>query len=76
MVWTGLKLTLTLLAERPDVAISTGRAPGFFAIRVGVARSADDLDRQHRKCGTAFHVGGEDWPARDAADAMATSRAE
>jgi UDP-N-acetylglucosamine:LPS N-acetylglucosamine transferase len=35
LVWMGLKLTWIMLAERPDVVISTGAAPGFFAIRVG-----------------------------------------
>ena len=35
MVFMGLKLTLILLRERPDVIVSTGAAPGFFAIRLG-----------------------------------------
>jgi UDP-N-acetylglucosamine:LPS N-acetylglucosamine transferase len=35
LAWMGLKLTWILLAERPDVVISTGAAPGFFAIRLG-----------------------------------------
>ena len=35
LVWMGLKLTAILLAERPDVVVSTGAAPGFFAIRLG-----------------------------------------
>ena len=31
----GLKLMWILLRERPDVVISTGAAPGFFALRAG-----------------------------------------
>jgi UDP-N-acetylglucosamine:LPS N-acetylglucosamine transferase len=30
-----LKLLIILLKERPDVVISTGAAPGYFAIRLG-----------------------------------------
>jgi UDP-N-acetylglucosamine:LPS N-acetylglucosamine transferase len=30
-----LKILWILLSERPDVVISTGAAPGFFAIRIG-----------------------------------------
>ena len=35
LLWMGLKLTCVLLWERPAVVISTGAAPGFFALRVG-----------------------------------------
>ena len=31
----GLKLAWIILIERPDVIISTGAAPGYFAIRLG-----------------------------------------
>jgi UDP-N-acetylglucosamine:LPS N-acetylglucosamine transferase len=35
LIWMAVKLTYIMLAERPDVVISTGAAPGFFALRVG-----------------------------------------
>ena len=30
-----LRLVIILLKERPDVVISTGAAPGYFALRIG-----------------------------------------
>ena len=33
--WMALRLVIILLIERPDVIVSTGAAPGFFALRVG-----------------------------------------
>ena len=35
LFWMGIQLMRILLSERPDVVISTGAAPGFFAIRLG-----------------------------------------
>ena len=35
LMWMALKLTCILLWERPDAVISTGAAPGFFAVRLG-----------------------------------------
>jgi hypothetical protein len=35
LAWMALRLLLVLLRERPDVIVSTGAAPGVFAIRMG-----------------------------------------
>jgi UDP-N-acetylglucosamine:LPS N-acetylglucosamine transferase len=35
MLWMAAQLAFLILWERPDVVISTGAAPGFFAIRIG-----------------------------------------
>ena len=35
MLWMAFQILLVLLWERPDVVISTGAAPGFFALRIG-----------------------------------------
>jgi UDP-N-acetylglucosamine:LPS N-acetylglucosamine transferase len=35
LFWMGFQIMRILLLERPDVVISTGAAPGFFAIRLG-----------------------------------------
>ena len=35
LVRMGLKLAWIILLERPDVIVSTGAAPGYFAIRLG-----------------------------------------
>ena len=35
LVTMGLRLAWTILLERPDVIVSTGAAPGYFAIRLG-----------------------------------------
>jgi UDP-N-acetylglucosamine:LPS N-acetylglucosamine transferase len=35
LMWMAVKLTCILLLERPDAVISTGAAPGFFALRLG-----------------------------------------
>jgi UDP-N-acetylglucosamine:LPS N-acetylglucosamine transferase len=35
LILVALKLAWIMLLERPDVVISTGAAPGFFAIRLG-----------------------------------------
>lgn len=35
LVRQAIKLALILLWERPDVVISTGAAPGYFAVRMG-----------------------------------------
>ena len=35
LVRMGIKLAWIMLLERPDVIVSTGAAPGYFAIRLG-----------------------------------------
>jgi len=35
LIVMGLKLVWIILIERPDVIVSTGAAPGYFAIRIG-----------------------------------------
>lgn len=35
LVMMGLRLAWIILLERPDVVVSTGAAPGYFAIRLG-----------------------------------------
>jgi UDP-N-acetylglucosamine:LPS N-acetylglucosamine transferase len=35
LVWMAAKLALIMLREWPDVVISTGAAPGYFAMRLG-----------------------------------------
>jgi len=35
LVRSALQILLILLRERPDVVVSTGAAPGYFAIRIG-----------------------------------------
>jgi hypothetical protein len=35
MIWMAFQILLVLLWERPHVIISTGAAPGFFALRIG-----------------------------------------
>jgi len=34
LLWCALRIALLVLKERPDVVISTGAAPGYFALRV------------------------------------------
>lgn len=43
LVMMGLKLAWIVLTERPDVVISTGAAPGYFAIRIGKLLGARTL---------------------------------
>lgn len=35
LAWMALRLLWIILTERPDVIISTGAAPGYFAFRIG-----------------------------------------
>ena len=35
LLWCGVHIALLLLRLRPDVVVSTGAAPGFFAVRLG-----------------------------------------
>lgn len=35
LVWMALRTIWVLLRERPDVVLSTGAAPGYFALRFG-----------------------------------------
>lgn len=34
LLWCALRIALLVLKERPDVVVSTGAAPGYFALRV------------------------------------------
>ena len=34
-LWQAMRILLILVRERPDVIITTGAAPGFFAMRLG-----------------------------------------
>jgi UDP-N-acetylglucosamine:LPS N-acetylglucosamine transferase len=34
-LWQALRMLLILLRERPDVIVTTGAAPGYFAVRMG-----------------------------------------
>lgn len=40
LVQQAFQLVMILLKERPDVVISTGAAPGYFALRLGKAMGA------------------------------------
>lgn len=68
--WSILRL---LLAERPDVVISTGAAPGFFALRfarllgmrtiwVDSVANAEELSMSGRKAGTCADLWLTQWP--------------
>ena len=35
LLWMALEIAWLLLRERPDVVVSTGAAPGYFALRLG-----------------------------------------
>jgi UDP-N-acetylglucosamine:LPS N-acetylglucosamine transferase len=35
VLWLALRVLIVMLRERPDVVISTGAAPGYFALRFG-----------------------------------------
>jgi UDP-N-acetylglucosamine:LPS N-acetylglucosamine transferase len=35
LLWCVLRIALLLIRLRPDVVVSTGAAPGFFALRLG-----------------------------------------
>ena len=35
LLWMSFRLLVILIMERPDVIVSTGAAPGFFALRAG-----------------------------------------
>lgn len=35
LLWSLIQISLVLLRTRPDVVITTGAAPGFFALRLG-----------------------------------------
>lgn len=34
-MWQAIRILLILMRERPDVVVSTGAAPGYFALRMG-----------------------------------------
>lgn len=62
-----------LLAERPDVVISTGAAPGYFAIRLGrllgcrtiwvdSIANAEELSMSGRKAGGCADLWLTQWP--------------
>ena len=68
--WTILKL---LLKERPDVVVSTGAAPGYFAVRLGKllgARTvwidsianAEELSLSGKKAGSFVDLWLTQWP--------------
>jgi len=46
-----MRLTWLVARLRPDVVISTGAAPGYFASASAHARRAHAVSRQHRQCG-------------------------
>lgn len=35
LAWLGVRLVAIMARERPDVVVSTGAAPGYFALRLG-----------------------------------------
>lgn len=35
VLWLAIRVLLVILRERPDVVVSTGAAPGYFALRFG-----------------------------------------
>jgi hypothetical protein len=43
MLWLLVKLAWVVFRVRPDVVVSTGAAPGYFAIRIGRALGARTL---------------------------------
>ena len=43
LLWLLLKLALLVARVRPDVVISTGAAPGYFAVRIGRMMGARTL---------------------------------
>lgn len=62
-----------LLSERPDVVVSTGAAPGFFALRLGrllgkktiwidSVANAEELSLSGQKAGTCADLWLTQWP--------------
>lgn len=43
LLWSLLQITLVLLRVRPDVVITTGAAPGYFALRLARLMRADTV---------------------------------
>jgi UDP-N-acetylglucosamine:LPS N-acetylglucosamine transferase len=74
--WAILRL---LLRERPDVVVSTGAAPGYFAIRLGgwlgartiwvdSVANAEELSLSGRKAGACADLWLTQWPHLAASD--------
>lgn len=73
LVRMAMKLAWILIRERPDLVISTGAAPGFFAIRLGKALGAttvwvdsmanvEELSLSGKKAGPYADLWLTQWP--------------
>jgi UDP-N-acetylglucosamine:LPS N-acetylglucosamine transferase len=73
MMRSALGVFLLLLRVRPDVVVSTGAAPGFFAVRIGKwlgarviwvdsVANAEELSMSGRKAGAFVDLWLTQWP--------------
>jgi hypothetical protein len=73
LVRTAWVIMLLLWRERPDVVLSTGAAPGYFAIRLGgwmgartvwvdSVANAEELSLSGRKAGACADLWLTQWP--------------
>lgn len=72
LVRSALSIFLLLLIERPDIVISTGAAPGYFAVRLGKllrmrtiwvdsVANAEELSMSGRKAGACVDLWLTQW---------------
>lgn len=73
LILSAWSVLLLLISERPDVVVSTGAAPGFFAIRLGKllgkrtvwidsVANAEELSLSGRKAGACADLWLTQWP--------------
>lgn len=73
LVWQALQILLVFLRERPEIVVSTGAAPGYFALRIGKLFGArtiwldsianvDVLSRSGRQVGDFADLWLTQWP--------------
>ncbi len=73
LIKSAISVLFLLLVEKPDVVISTGAAPGYFAVRIGrllrmktiwvdSVANAEELSMSGRKAGACADLWLTQWP--------------
>lgn len=73
LVCSALEIVLLLIRVRPDVVVTTGAAPGYFAVRFGKflgarvvwvdsVANAEELSLSGQKAGAFVHLWLTQWP--------------
>jgi UDP-N-acetylglucosamine:LPS N-acetylglucosamine transferase len=73
LIKSAISIVFILLVEKPDLVISTGAAPGYFAVRLGKllgmrtiwvdsVANADELSMSGRKAGECVDLWLTQWP--------------